>query len=111
MANDVTATDTSVVDILQQMQQQGCALTCSQMEQLITTLQAQKQTVVTVAATVAAGNGPIPQPQATWAPWPAHSWPNANTPSAQAVEQAANQIVSTDDEVNNLWTQMQAQGC
>ena len=73
-------------------------------------LQAQANTVTQVAATNAAG-GPIPQPNPAWAPWPAHSWPAANTPSAQAVMQSAQQIQSTDSEVNDIWAQMQQNGC
>ena len=110
VSNSVSATDGSVTDLLQQMQQQGCTLTCAQMQQLITDLQAQSAMANSEAATVAAGGG-VPPANPNWAPWPAHSWPNANSPKTQAVQQVAQQVSATDAEVNQVWQQLQQQGC
>jgi hypothetical protein len=110
VAQSVAATDGSVTDLIQQMQNQGCTLTCAQMQQLITDLQAQSNMANQASATVATGGG-VPPMNPAWAPWPAHAWPAANTPKAQAVSQVANQLSATDTEVNTVWQQMQANGC
>jgi len=110
VSNNVAATDGSVTNVLQQMQTQGCTLTCAQMQQLITDLQAQSAMANAASATVSAGGG-VPPANPNWAPWPAHSWPAANTPKAQAVQQVAQQVSATDAEVNQVWQQMQTAGC
>lgn len=110
VSNNVAATDGSVTNVLQQMQSQGCTLTCAQMQQLITDLQAQAAMANAASANVADGGG-VPPADPNWAPWPAHSWPSANTPKAQAVQQVAQQVSATDAEVNQVWQQMQTAGC
>ena len=110
VAGSVAATDGSVTNVLQQMQNQGCTLTCAQMQQLITDLQAQSQMANQADVTLVSGGG-VPPANPAWAPWPAHSWPNANSPKAQAVGQAVTQVSATDTEVNTIWQQMQANGC
>jgi hypothetical protein len=144
IADDVANTDGSAEDVLQQMQQAGCPMSCAQMEQLITSvrthaccvcaraatlhqhsavaesylrrlhlqLQAQGSTVHTAAATLAAGGSPVPANNPNWAPWPAHAWPESQTPNAQLLGQTVNQVQSTDStEIDSLWQEMSTAGC
>jgi hypothetical protein len=110
VSQSVAATDGSVSDLLQQMQNQGCTMTCAQMQQLITDLQAQSALANQASATVASGGG-VPPMNPNWAPWPAHSWPASNTPQAQAVSQVSNEIGASDAQVSAVWQQMQTNGC
>ena len=105
------STDAQAENILQQMQEQGCPMSCAQMQTLITMLQQQTNTVQAANAAVSAGGG-VPPANPNWQPWPAHSWPNANNADSQAMQGAAQQVQSTDStEIEDLWDKMHTAGC
>lgn len=111
VANTVQASDESMTDLLTQMQTQGCTMSCSQLEQLIQTMQGQESTVSAAGAAAATGGKPVPANNPAWAPWPAHSWPASQKPSTQAIQSMSNQVQATDDSMSAAWQQMQQQGC